>query len=330
MAFNGGWEYTDAIGRADVGLSPAAFYARHYRHTSEEGWRRRIAHGEIRLNGLIASGGERLASGDTLLWRRPPWNEGRFLDDGVAIIYEDDSIIAVDKPAGLSTMPDGGWLENSLVGWLDRRYSPGAVAPAHRLNRGTSGIVLCARTPQARASLARQFLGKTLAATGGGAIGEAMEKTYIAATLPLPGRKTGDRIAVEKPIGPVKHPVLGRVFAANSDGKPARSECEIVAADGAAMLWRVKLCTGRPHQIRIHLASIGAPLLGDPLFLPGGRPNPFALPGECGYFLRAVKIAFIHPATGVRVVLEADLLPHSAPPIPLPVGCQRFNCASRG
>lgn len=313
MAFNGGWEYTDAIGLADAGLSPAAYYARHYSHTSEAGWLDRIAHGEILLNGKTATGGERLAAGDALLWRRPPWNEGRFLDDRVAIIYEDAGIVAVDKPAGLSTMPDGGWLENSLVGWLDRRYGQGAVAPAHRLNRGTSGIVLCARTPQARASLAAQFLDKTFSANGAsGRAGEGMEKIYLARTAPLSGRKTGDKTVVETPIGPVEHPVLGRVFAASADGKPARSECEIVAADGASMLWRVKLVTGRPHQIRIHLASIGAPLLGDPLFLPGGLPNPFALPGECGYFLRSVRIAFLHPATGSRIAVEVDGIPRAA------------------
>lgn len=307
MAFNGGWEYTDAIGLADAGLSLAAYYARHYRHTPEAGWRDRIAHGEILLNGKTATGGERLVVGDSLLWRRPPWNEGRFLDDRVAVIYEDDHIVAVDKPAGLSTMPDGGWLENSLVGWLDRRYGQGAVAPAHRLNRGTSGIVLCARTPQARASLAAQFLGKTLSAGRPTAAPDAaMEKIYLARTAPLPGRNIGDTIVVETPIGPVEHPVLGRVFAARADGKPARSECEIVAADGASMLWRVKLVTGRPHQIRIHLASIGAPLLGDPLFLPGGRPNPLALPGECGYYLRAIRIAFVHPGTGNRIVIGAE------------------------
>lgn len=307
MAFNGGWEYTDAIGLADAGLSPAAFYARHYRHTPEDGWRDRIARGEISLNGKPATGGERLAAGDILLWRRPPWNEGRFLDDRVAVIYEDDDIVAVDKPVGLSTMPDGGWLENSLVGWLDRRYGSGAVAPAHRLNCGTSGIVLCARSPRARSSLAAQFLDKTLSADGAsGRAGDAMEKIYLARTAPLPGRKAGDKVVVETPIGQVEHPVLGRVFAASPGGKPARSECEVSSADTGSMLWRVRLVTGRPHQIRIHLASIGVPLLGDPLFLPGGHPNPFALPGECGYFLRAVRIAFIHPSSGESIAMEVE------------------------
>lgn len=303
MAFNSGWNYHDTVRLGEAGLPVAGFYAAKYSHSTAAEWAARAERGEIELNGRPARADDILSPGDALLWRRPAWNEGVFFEN-IPVIYEDESVVAVDKPAGLSTMPDGGWLENSLVSWLNRRFGEGKAAPAHRLNRGTSGIVLCARTHAARVKLARQFREKTERANADDDGEASLEKIYLARTVPYPGGQVGDRRVVEVPIGAVPHPTLGRVFAAAPHGKYARSECEIVEADKASTLWRVRLVTGRPHQIRIHLASIGAPLLGEPLFLPGGRPSPFALPGGCGYFLRAVRLTFAHPLDGHPVTLE--------------------------
>lgn len=298
--FNGGWTYRD---RAEGGMRVADFYAARYGHSAREVWEARVARGEVSRNGAVACENPVLAEGDLLEWRRPPWNEGVFPDD-IGIVYEDADVVALDKPSGLAVLPDGGWLENTLVGWLDRRFGQGRVVPAHRLNRGTSGIVLCGRTKRARAELARQFYEKTET------VGEGdLEKIYLAKSVPREGAKAGDRVVVETPVGAVSHPVLGRVFAASADGLRARSECEIVEARPDSLLWRVRLVTGRAHQIRIHLASIGCPLLGDPAFLPGGRPNPFGLPGDAGYFLRAVKLTFRHPVSGRRITLEAPREP---------------------
>ena len=330
MSFNSGWDYSDTIRAPDAGQAIAAFYAGKYRHSPLAEWERRLANGEILRNGHAAGAADTIRAGDHLLWRRPPWNEGAFPED-LPIIYSDASIVAIDKPAGLSTMPDGGWMENSLVGWLRRRFGRDAPAPAHRLNRGTSGIVLCARTPAARAALARQFLEKTASAHSVGAAASpasavsarpvcavlqtaqarglgreapALAKTYLAATIPPPAGIPRHPFAITAPIGKVPHPILGHVFAASPAGKPALSECQIVSESGGFALWRVNLVTGRPHQIRIHLASIGAPLLGEPLFLPGGAPRLSALPGDCGYFLRALSISFTHPASGDRVTIS--------------------------
>lgn len=309
MAFNSGWVYRDEVRFDGAGMGVVQFYASYYRHSSADTWRGRLRLGEITLNGRTARADDVLSAGDRLAWHRPAWNEGAFFDD-VPIIFQDASIVAVDKPSGLSTMPDGGWLENSLVGWLDRKFGKGAVAPAHRLNRGTSGIVLCARTGEARASLAAQFRDKTARASKDGEASGSlppMEKIYLARSIPYPGGRIGDQLAIDAPIGAVAHPALGRVFACTPGGLRARSECEIVEADARSTLWRVRLITGRSHQIRAHLASIGAPLLGDTLFRADGTPNPFALPGDCGYYLRAVKVAFTHPADHRRLTLEICL-----------------------
>ncbi len=287
---NHGWTYSDVIKAKYAGMAVVDFYASLYRHSSRETWLNRIAEGEITLNGEPASPNIILASGDKLEWRRPPWEEGEVPRD-FRIVYEDESIIAVDKPAGLPVVPDGGFLENTLVHMLSLHYPGENPVPAHRLNRGTSGLILFSRTPEARRNLAAQFRDKT-ARTGG-----EMRKIYFARTIPYPNGKPGDAITVTTPIGKVPHPWLGSVHAACPNGKSSCSICEIAACDAASTLWKVDLVTGRPHQIRIHLASIGVPLIGDPLFLPGGLPRPHALPGDCGYFLRSVSLTFRHPTT---------------------------------
>ena len=273
------------------------FYATQYRHSTRETWLARLAGGEMSLNGQPVAPGAVLVAGDRLEWRRPPWEEGEVPRD-FHVIYEDADILAVDKPAGLPVLPDGGFLENTLVHLLSLRHPGENPVPAHRLNRGTSGLILFSRTTSARRSLAAQFRDKTARQDGG------MVKTYYALTVRYPGGRPGDRIDIDTPIGPVPHPWLGTVHAAKPNGRPSLSRCEIVETDDASTLWKVDLVTGRPHQIRIHLASIGVPLVGEPLFLPGGHPRPDALPGDCGYFLRSVSLVFVHPATGARMTLS--------------------------
>ncbi len=301
---NHGWTYCDVIRAKYAGMAVLDFYASLYRHSSRETWLGRITAGEISLNGSPASPDAPLSPGDRLEWRRPPWEEGDVPRD-FRIVYEDADLIAVDKPAGLPVVPDGGFLENTLVHLLALHYPGENPVPAHRLNRGTSGLILFSRTPEARRSLASQFRDQTARRAG------VMRKVYYARTVPYPNGIPGDTITITTPIGQVPHPLLGSVHAARPDGKPSCSRCEIVSSDAVSSLWKVDLVTGRPHQIRIHLASIGVPLLGDPLFLPGGHPRPDALPGDCGYFLRSVSLTFRHPATGelttISVPIDDDL-----------------------
>lgn len=295
---NHGWTYTDRVADTFRGLSALDYYARLYRHSGRAVWLRRFEDGEISLNGALASPDAILAPGDFLEWRRPPWEEGEVPRD-FRVVYEDDSVIAVDKPAGLPVVPDGGFLENTLVSLLAGMYPGESPAPAHRLNRGTSGLVLFARTPAARRSLTAQFRDATARAGG------LLRKTYLALTVPSPALAAGFKADVDAPIGEVPHPLLGTVHAARADGKPSLSRCEVVRHLDGGTLWKIDLVTGRPHQIRIHLATIGAPLLGDPLFLAGGIPRPDALPGDCGYFLHSAEITFRHPATGLATTISA-------------------------
>lgn len=288
-----GCTYTDRIGPDADGETVARFYAARYRHSSEADWRARAEAGLILRNGLPAGPDERLRAGDVLRWNRPPWREPDVPRD-VRVVFADEDVILVDKPAGLPTIPGGGFVRNTLAAILRERFPGEAPVPVHRLGRGTSGLVLCARRPSARDALARQF-------REAGGEERALRKRYLARTASVADPPAGD-LEIAVPIGRVPHALLGAVWAAApGGGKPSITVCRLLENGPDAALWEAEPRTGRPHQIRIHLAAIGHPLLGDPLFLPGGGARPDVLPGATGYFLRAWSLSFRHPATG-RIV----------------------------
>lgn len=267
-------------------------------------WRERIALGQVRLDDGVATAGMVLRAGQWLRWDRPPWVEPPAPLD-TAVLHEDALLLAVAKPRGLPTMPGGGlYLEHTLLAVV-RRRAPEA-SPMHRLGRDTSGVVLFARTGAAAAVVQAAFRERRVV------------KVYRALCGGHPAR---DAFAVTAPIGEVDHPLLGTVHAAAPGGRRAVSQVRVLerrlGPDGApCALVEVSIETGRPHQIRIHLAHEGHALLGDPLFGAGGRPVPGsrALPGDPGYLLHAQRLELDHPLDGRRLVVEC------APPPPLRLG----------
>ena len=123
------------------------------------------------------------------------------------------------------------------------------------------------------------------------------------------GVASEDSYDIRCPIGPVDHDRLGRVHAASPTGKPAHSIARVLQRRSDSTVFEVDLRTGRPHQIRIHLASIGHPLVGDPLYASGGIPKPDrpGLPGDTGYFLHANRLIFEHPLSGKSLDLPAPI-----------------------
>ena len=290
---NRGHEYRERVGRGADGRPVPSYLAERYPHANSSEWRERIAAGLVRIDGQRVAADHVLQGGQVIGWHRPGWEEPA-APLGFAILHRDPDLLAVAKPSGLPTLPGGGFLEHTLLS-LVRTHDPQA-SPLHRLGRFTSGIVLFARTHEARVGLSRQW------ANG------SVKKRYRALASGTPDRT---EFWIETPIGPVPHLLLGTVHGASPTGKRARTRVTVDEHRSGAFLCDVLIETGRPHQIRIHLAAAGHPLVGDPLYGPGGIPTGRGLPGDPGYRLHASELGFRHPRTGEELRLSC------APPVDL-------------
>ncbi|MEM6714417.1 MAG: RluA family pseudouridine synthase [Cyanobacteria bacterium P01_C01_bin.147] len=292
---NQGWTYRDRVATTAAGQSVLDYYTQRYRHSSRTEWRQRIEQGQITIDGQPAQVEQSLQAHQQLAYHRAPWQEPEVPLD-FEVLYEDADLVAISKPSGLPVLPGGNFLENTLWHQLQLQYPQNPPSPVHRLGRGTSGAMLLARSPLAKADLSRQLRQSTQdqhPVAG-------FQKTYRALIGPsdLP-----DTFEMTTPIGPVPYPVLGTIYAATSTGKWAYSRGQVLQRRTTQTLLEVTILTGRPHQIRIHLAAIGYPLLGDPLYAPGGRPHTvntstkLPVPSDLGYCLHAERLQFIHPRT---------------------------------
>ncbi len=267
---NSGYTYRFAVPR-DASLID--FLCGEFPHSDRATWQARLTAGEVKPD----DGGNRSPKTRRFAWRRPPWEE-EAVPMTFEVVYDDADVLVVDKPSGLPTMPAGGFLDHTLLA-LVRRKAPDA-SPMHRLGRGTSGLVVFGKTPGVRSLLQAAWRE------------HAVVKTYRA----LVAGVLAESVTINASIGPVVHPRLGTVHAAVPHGSPeartAVSHVRPIAQNDGSTWVDVDIDTGRPHQIRIHLASIGHPLVGDPLYGVGGTPKSDALPGDLGYTLRAWRIVF--------------------------------------
>lgn len=287
---NDGCEYSERLGPDSDGNTLLAYLSRRYHHSTAEEWMERIASGLVLIDSKPAHAEALLRSGCELVWQRPPWIEPD-APRSFSVVFEDEDLLAVAKPAGLPTLPGANFLQSTLL-HLVRAYAPDAD-PLHRLGRWTSGMVLCSRNQAARTALMRQWSANKVG------------KRYRALASGLP---TWDELTITTPIGPVPHALLGSVHAADAQGKHALSQVTILERQPDSFLCDVRISTGRPHQIRIHLAAAGYPLVGDPLYGAGGLPLPDtrALPGDPGYHLHAAELTFLHPRTGRELVIACE------------------------
>jgi 23S rRNA pseudouridine1911/1915/1917 synthase len=292
---NRGHAYSTIIISKYHGRTLLSHLARLYPHSSPQAWQQKLNDGEVTINGVTATGSESLISGQIVVWNRPPWIEPD-TPQHFEVLLNDAHLLAVNKPGGLPTLPGGGFMENTLLR-LVQKQTPN-TNPVHRLGRGTTGIVLFAKTPQAASKLGEEWNTPRV------------KKIYWAlAQNVVQHDAQHDAYEILTPIGLVPHPRLGSVWAASPRGKPAKSLAKVISRTASTTTFEVSLGSGRPHQIRIHLASIGHPLVGDPLYGVSGQPleNLPGLPGDGGYFLHARFLKFPHPITGQQINLEAAL-----------------------
>lgn len=339
-AVNRGYAFPDRIGRLDLeasapglgrALTLSAFYAARYPHSSRETWLERLAAGEICRNGRRLQADGALQPGDRLVWHRPPWLEPA-VPDLPSPLFDDGDLLVLAKPSGLPVLPAGGCLEHTVLRLLERQVAAGCLdagagvpRPVHRLGRFTSGLLVCARRPASRAWLSALLRDSTAAVAqeappAGGRAPRlrpaACRKLYRALIGPLPAAGApepvaGQSLRITTPIGRRPHPLLGEIWAAGGrEPLPAESTFTLLERRTEGWLVAVAIATGRPHQIRIHAAALGAPLLGDPLYGPGGAVQATVLPGAGGYLLHAHQISLPLPA-GQVLELEA--------PLPLPL-----------
>jgi 23S rRNA pseudouridine1911/1915/1917 synthase len=220
--------------------------------------------------------------------------------EGMTVVFEDDDLIVVDKPEGVAAHPSPGWAGPTVVGGLAaagvRVSTSGAAERAgvvHRLDAGTSGLMVVAKSERAYTVLKRAFKERTV------------EKRYLALAQGHPDPTAG---TIEAPIG--RHPRSEYRFAVVTDGRPSVTHYETVEAFRAATLVDVHLETGRTHQIRVHFAHLRHPLVGDTMY--GADPVLAARLGLTRQWLHAVRLGFAHPATGDWVDFESPLPPDLA------------------
>jgi 23S rRNA pseudouridine1911/1915/1917 synthase len=301
---NKGYTYPDRILKSDEGLSVAAFYSRHYTHSTGETWRQRIEAGQILINGQPASPEDTLTRGDRLLYRRLPWEEPDVPRD-IETLFEDGDVLVLAKPSGMPVLPGGLFLENTLLHLVRQRYGAGC-SPLHRLGRGTSGVILFTRNARSARLLTAAMKERRI------------RKVYLALAS---GTTMPDTFTVDAPIGPVPYRRPETVHAYDPYGRPATSHVRVIRRlpEEKVSLLEVTIPTGRPHQIRIHLSYAGFPLVGDPLYEIGGIPRADgiddegpATPGDSGYFLHSWKIRFPHPERGEDVEVVCPP-PHRSP-----------------
>ena len=257
-----------------------------------------IAAGDVLVDGRPAAKSDRVAAGAELAVTLPPPPgavAGVTADPvpGMAILYEDDDIVVVDKPRGVAAHPTPGWTGPTVIGGLlgaGHRVSTSGAAErqgiVHRLDANTTGVMVVAKSEPAYSALKQAFRMRTVS------------KTYHAL---IQGHPDPLRGTVDAPIG--RHPSGDGRFAVVADGRPSVTHYDTMEAFRAASLLSVGLETGRTHQIRVHMAALRHPCCGDLLY--GADPVLAAHLGLTRQWLHAVRLSFEHPTTGREVTFES-------------------------
>jgi 23S rRNA pseudouridine1911/1915/1917 synthase len=259
----------------------------------------------VTVNGVQVKPGIKLKGGEQVVVQLPPPKAIETVQPEaipLTVLYEDPDIAVIDKPAGMTVHPGLGNETGTLVSAMLNRWpeigqmniEEKRAGIVHRLDKDTSGLVVIARNDTARRKLSAQFQARTV------------EKIYLALLEKMPPTQTG---RIEAPIA--RDTKQRKRMAVLRGGRSAITEYEVIEHDfiGQQALVRVRLLTGRTHQIRVHMAFIGCPIVGDMVY--GYRKQRLKLKR---HFLHAAELAFDHPRSGERLRFTS----------PLPIGLQNI------
>jgi 23S rRNA pseudouridine1911/1915/1917 synthase len=276
--------------RVDAGLAKLLGFSRSFAAEVAEG-------GGVTLDGAEAGKSDRLRAGAWLVveWqdRSAPVIVPIAVPD-LGVVYDDDDFVVIDKPVGVAAHPSVGWDGPTVLGALAaagfRVATSGAAERAgivHRLDAGTSGLMVVAKSERAYTELKRQFHDREVS------------KIYHAVVQGHPDPLAG---TIDAPIG--RHPGSSWKFAVTAEGKPSVTHYETIEAFPAASLLEIHLETGRTHQIRVHMAAQRHPCVGDAMY--GADPTLGARLGLTRQWLHAMRLGFTHPTTGEWVEFESE------------------------
>ncbi len=245
---------------------------------------------------------ERVRAGDVVLLVRPRFEEPE-APTAFGVVYDDEAMVVIDKPPGLPVHPSASYHRNTLTFLLRERYPEGPPQMAHRLDRETSGVLVCARTLEDERLLKKAFERRQV------------EKTYVAIVR---GRVREGAGHVDLPLGRPDEG-LHLLMEVRPDGAPSRTRFGVVARTADHSLVALRPETGRQHQLRVHLSALGHPIVGDKLYGPEG-PQPFLDYVEAGMSpelearlghprqaLHAHQLTLTHPRRGEPITVTAPL-----------------------
>jgi len=276
----------------EKGIRLDRFVASHCPDYSRTFLQKLIDEGYITVNSRLAKSGHKLENGDKVDIIIPAVVPGSLSPEAIPlqIIYEDDDILVVNKPPGLTTHPAPGQKEHTLVNAILAYYPrlaelgetlrPGVV---HRLDKDTSGLIIIAKNTKAQLNLVGQFKERSV------------KKVYL--TL-VKGHLIPEQGIIEAPVG--RHPNDRTRMAVVNSGRPARSVYKVIEYIEGYTLLEVRPETGRTHQIRVHLSAIGFPVAGDAAY---GERSPVIR----RQFLHAHRLSFKQPSTGETIELKSEL-----------------------
>jgi 23S rRNA pseudouridine1911/1915/1917 synthase len=276
--------------RVDAGLSKLLGFSRTFAADVAEA-------GGVRIDGSVVQKSDRLTAG---AWIEIEWQPREPLAvvatpvNDLTVVYQDNDLVVIDKPVGVAAHPSVGWDGPTVLGALAaagiRVATAGAAERAgivHRLDAGTSGLMVVAKSDRAYVELKRQFHDREVT------------KIYHAVVQGHPDPLAG---TIDAPIG--RHPGSSWKFAVTADGKNSVTHYETLEAFPGASLLEIHLETGRTHQIRVHMAAQRHPCVGDTMY--GADPTLSARLGLTRQWLHATKLEFRHPSTGDQVQFESS------------------------